>query len=380
MSRRGTITKYDDDQGRTRWRFRVDLAGGRGERRQAKRQGFKTRTAAADAMKILLAHHQGVTVRTDDTLAEYLERWAGQRRDVDQIRASTAASYLAKIRYVKDRRPELRLTDVRPADLTGLYVEMRRDGLGPRTVRYLHTIIRKALADATGQGLLGTNPADAAMPPSAKAAAAAERTIWTAEEGRAFLAWDRLPDNRRACWLLILNAGLRRGELAGLEWGDIDGDTIRIDRTRSMINGELVETPPKSDRSRRTVVLSPDTVVAVKSWKIRQAEKYLRVGLGGGASHYATNAKLRPFPPDDLSHRWKADADAAVEANVVSSYMSLHDGRHWHATQLVANGTDMRTIADRLGHADPGFTLRTYGHSDLDRQRSAVAKLDAAVL
>lgn len=376
MARRGTITKYTDDHGQQKWRFRVDIAGGRGNRRQVKRQGFDTRTQASHELDLVLAQHDGVSVRSDDTLHSYLTRWATQRRDVGQIRASTAASYLAKIRYVKTRRPELRLVDVSSQHLTDLYAEMMKDGLSARTVRYLHTVIRKALDDAAGQGMLGTNPAIAAMPPSAKAATAAERSIWTATEGRAFLAWDGIPENRRACWLLVLNGGLRRGELAGLRWANIDGDEIRIEHTRATVDGEAVESGPKTDRSRRTVILPPSTAAAVKKWRTRQAKDYFRLGLGGGASHYATNARLQPFPPDDLSHRWKSDVEAAMKADIVSSYMTLHDGRHWHATQLVANGVDMRTVADRLGHTDPGFTLRVYGHSDLERQRLAAATFD----
>jgi len=377
MATRGTITKYVDKTGRSRWRFRLDIVGGRGQRRQVKRQGFATRHQAATALELVAAQNAGVTARTTDTLHTYLHRWATQRGEVDQIRASTVASYLSKLKHLQHRRPALLLTDTRPEHLTGLYAEMRREGLGPRTVRYLHVIIRKGLDDAVRQGLLGANPAAAAMPPSAKAAAAPERTIWTEAEGRRFANWTGVPDNRRACWMLALNTGLRRGELAGLQWADIEDDTMRIERSRVTVNSRTETAKPKTERSRRTVVLSPDTVTAVKSWRVKQAETFLSIGLGGGAVWFATNAKLRPSPPDDLSHRWKHDATAALQAGIVDSYMTLHDARHWHASQLVAAGVDMRTIADRLGHVDPGFTLRTYGHSDLERQRTAAAQLDA---
>jgi hypothetical protein len=68
MPRRGTISKYTDDHGHQKWRFRVDIAGGRGNRRQVKRQGFDTRTAAGNALDLVLAQHDGVSVRSDPDL------------------------------------------------------------------------------------------------------------------------------------------------------------------------------------------------------------------------------------------------------------------------------------------------------------------------
>ncbi len=380
---RGSVTKYDDHAGRRRWRYRVDVAGGRGARRQVERRGFLTKREAEAAMDLVTEEHAGITEHTDEMLTGFLNRWATHRSDVGAIKPPTAWSYLGAFHNARSELAGLELVKTTPSDLNTVYASMARTGgrtgtgRSPRTIRFLHTLIRAALDDAVAQGLLGRNPARAATPPSAKAATAAERQIWTPDEGRAFLAWDKLPENRRACWLLVLNAGLRRGELAGLTWEDLDGDVLSISRIRATVAGDVIEGTPKTERSCRDIVLSEATLGSVRSWWRQQAAQFLAVGLGGGATYVATNRNLKPFPPDDLSHRWRKDVLNAVDAGIVDTYMTLHDGRHWHATQLVAAGIDMRTIADRLGHADPGFTLRTYGHSDLNRQRAAAATLDA---
>lgn len=382
--RRGTVSKYQTETTGTFWRFVIDVGGGRNDRRQIERRGFRTKREAETAMMLVVEEHAGITEHTDEMLLGFLNRWATHRRDVKAIKPPTADSYLHAFHNARRELAGLELVKTTPADLNNVYAAMARtggrtgDGRSPRTIRYLHTLIRAALDDALAQGLLGRNPARAATPPSAKAATAAERQIWSPEEGRAFLAWDQIPANRRACWLLVLNAGLRRGELAGLTWDDLKDDVLHITRIRTTVAGDVIEGTPKTERSRRDIVLSGTTLAGVRSWWRQQAAQFLAVGLGGGATYVATNRNLKPFPPDDLTHRWRADVLAAVDAGIVDQYMTLHDGRHWHATQLVAAGIDMRTIADRLGHADPGFTLRTYGHSDLNRQRAAAATLDIA--
>ena len=90
-----------------------------------------------------------------------------------------------------------------------------------------------------------------------------------------------------------------------------------------------------------------------------------------------TDNKLNPGYPDALSRAWIRDAEAAVERALVSARMTLHDCRHWHATQLVRAGVDLNTVSNRLGHSTPAFTLSVYGHSDDEQDRRAAAAIGA---
>ena len=80
-----------------------------------------------------------------------------------------------------------------------------------------------------------------------------------------------------------------------------------------------------------------------------------------------------------MTQAWAKDVKRAVDGGVVPARMRLHDCRHWHATQLVAAGVDLNTVADRLGHATAAFTLSVYGHSDAARDEAAAAAVESAL-
>ena len=78
-----------------------------------------------------------------------------------------------------------------------------------------------------------------------------------------------------------------------------------------------------------------------------------------------------------MTRAWARDAKRAVAEGLATNPMRLHDVRHWHATQLVAANTDIRTVADRLGHADAAVTINTYAHSSSESDRAAAAAIEA---
>ena len=92
-----------------------------------------------------------------------------------------------------------------------------------------------------------------------------------------------------------------------------------------------------------------------------------------------TNATLERWHPTALGAEWRKDAKRAVEAGLVAEPMRLHDCRHWNATQLVAAGVDLNTVANRLGHQTPAFTLAVCGHSDAARDEAAASALGSVL-
>ena len=151
------------------------------------------------------------------------------------LRPGTLRSYRFNVKlYIAPHIGELPLSEVTPQQLNALYQTLlqsgRRDrsrGVGPRSVRYAHTIRRRALADAVRLGLIETNAALSADPPSARAAKAAPRPTWSAEELRRFLA-KTMTDPYYAAYYLALSTGVRRSELLGLRWCDVE-----LERQRS---------------------------------------------------------------------------------------------------------------------------------------------------
>ncbi|MDV3215235.1 tyrosine-type recombinase/integrase [Mycobacterium avium] len=236
-------------------------------------------------------------------------------------------------------------------------------GVSARTVVTMLVVLSSALDDAMAQGLVARNVARLVKRPKITAA---EMATWTPDEAdrlRAHISSDRLA----ACWLLTL-AGLRRSEVLGLRWADVDHDaaTITVSQGRVVVGGGTVTGAPKSIRSARTLPMPPDVMAALRAFKTRQAEE--RLALGGGwpdTGLVAVNADGSPIRPETYSKAFAAHC-AAAGVPVIR----LHDVRHTAATMLLDMGLPVLTVAKWLGH-DPAITLRVYGHVYDDALASA---------
>lgn len=236
-------------------------------------------------------------------------------------------------------------------------------GISARTIVSMLVVLSSALDDAVAQGLVARNVARLVKRPKITAA---EMSTWTPEQAatfRAHVAGDRLA----ACWLLTL-AGLRRSEVLGLRWADVDLDagTITVAQGRVVVGGGTVTGAPKSTRSARTLRMPRDVLTPLRAFKTRQAEEHL--ALGGGwpdTGLVAVNADGSPIRPETYSKAFAAHC-AAARVPVIR----LHDVRHTAATMLLDGGTTPSATAKWLGH-DPAITLRVYGHVYDDALASA---------
>lgn len=249
-------------------------------------------------------------------------------------------------------------------------------GLSARSVRYLHSIIHAALADALRWDLVLRNVADAATPPSHSAAKARPPKTWSAPELRVFLesvAGERLS----AMWLLFATSGLRRGETLALRWSSLDLDTGRLSvrEARVVAGYDVVESAPKSERGKRSVALDPGTVAALRAHRKRQLEERLAWGPAYDDGGYVfCREDGRPLHPDAVS-KWFT---AAVEGVDVPR-ITLHGMRHTWASLALQAGVNPKVVSERLGHATVGFTLDVYSHVMPGLQEDAAAKVAALV-
>ena len=202
-----------------------------------------------------------------------------------QARATTYASYQTQITtHVVPGLGSVELQRLSPAQLNAFYRRLlaggRRDGQGlaPKTVKNIHAILHRALKDAVRWGYVVRNVADAVEPPKGRSP---EMRVWTPEQLRAFLANART-DRLYAAWLLVATTGMRRGELAGLRWIDLDLDAGRASprRPRVVVNYAVEVSEPKTAKGRRSVALDALTVAALREHKERQAEDRAVVGPG----------------------------------------------------------------------------------------------------
>ena len=366
MSTQGSIRK--DASGA--WFFIVDGAGPDGKRKQIRRRGFPTKKAAQAALTILQGDTQrgGYVAPLRSTLGHFLlDEWLPARSL--SLRPSTAACYEQLIRnYVLPTIGGFRLQAIDGAILNRLYGDLltngrttarkgRGPGLSTKTVRNLHGVLTKAFRDGVRWGHLQRNPCDAADPPKGSSP---EMKAWSAEELRTFSK--SVASHRwSAIWALIATTGMRRGEILGLRWSDVDldGRTVKIRSTRIRFSTVIATSTPKTARGNLTVAIGPAIEAALRVWKRHQAVERLAVGEGWSDRDglVVTNVDGSAPNPEAFSNLF---GDLARRAGL--PVIRLHDLRHSYATAALAAGVPVKVVSQRIGHADVGVTLKVYAH------------------
>ena len=376
---RGHIRKRGNN-----WAVVVDVGHGEaGQRRQKWQGGFTTRRDAQQALTAILGQvQQGTYVEASkQTLAQFMRQW------LDSIRASVRPSTWAAYKMLAEAHilPALGAIPVQrlaASRLNSFYADLlengRRNDKGPlsaRTVRYAHATLHKALADGVRMGLLSRNVAQQATPPAPTPRR--EPRTWTAEELRHFL--ESVQDDRLyGAYVLAATTGLRRGEVLGLTWRNVDLGASRIAVTQAIIpvNGAVTYSTPKTAKGRRSVALDAFTVNVLRAHRVRQLEERLVLGLGTPAEDALVFTDLdgSPLHPD----RFSASFDRLVKAAGVPR-IRLHDLRHTHATLALQAGVHPKVVSERLGHSNIAITLDTYSHAIPALEEEAAAKVAALV-
>jgi len=380
------ITKYTTSDGRTFWQYVVDLGDDpeTGRRRQRRKRGFNTQTEAAAALdEARRAIEAGGFLFDVEhmTFIEYLEVWLEGLPQTD-MKPRTISDYRNETRrYIKPHLGDVKLTKLTPLHLERLYRTLMAEGgqngrpLSPKTVLRVHRVIRKAIGDAERKGILQRNVARLADKPSI-AQLDTERPAWTPDELRTFLDAAK-GDELFALYRLAALTGMRRGELCGLRWEDVDftGQTVRVRKALAMINGTPSVATPKSRRSRRVIDIDERTTQILHEHRERQLEAAEFVGAGWHETGYVFTTVIGTHQhPDNVSKRF-----VALVRSVNVTYLTLHGLRHTHATHLLAMGKNPRMVSERLGHADVAFTLQVYGHVLPGHQREAAQAAAALV-
>lgn len=387
QSGEGSISQYETKAGPrflTKYAFTADD----GTRKHALKRGFTTRKAAADYLRDQVTKVQrGEHVAPNRlTVEEHFAQWLdGLRKE-----PSTVASYRKNVRlHVIPHLGALRLEQVTGTRLTKLYRHLEtvgridgRGGLSARTVRYIHTIIHAGLGAAVRDGLVLSNAANKADPPSAKQAASPEMQYWTADQLRTFLAHDA--DHELAiAWRLLANTGMRRGEALALRWSDVDWTTGRVSVRRSItpvrtkgVGEELVVGSPKSGRA-RVVDLDPVTLSALRSHRSARGEISLDFARDDALVLGTVDGQVRH--PERFTRSWQAAVDRAIRDVPDLPKIRLHDLRHTHATILLGAGIPVKVVSERLGHANATITLGVYAHVMPGMQAEAAATFASLV-
>lgn len=256
-------------------------------------------------------------------------------------------------------------------DLDALYAAMGRAGKSPYVIRHSHSAIRAALSTARRWGWVPTNVAEDARPPKLPEQEVTAAT--TAQVRKLIDALERTDPDLAHIVLIGALTGCRRGELCGLKWSDWDGDRLHVRRRVIEAAGKVSERDSTKSGKGKRIVMDPLGIATLKRLRALQAARAKGLGTKLPDDGYMLSVDGLGGAP----RRPKVVSDAVAEAARKSKMpeIHLHGLRHYAATELIAAGQDVRTVANRLGHADPALTLRVYSHVIEDREREAAATL-----
>jgi integrase len=370
---KGTIWKRQGKRG-VSYTARVDLGPDpvSGKRRQ-RAETFRTRKEAeAELAKWIADIERGTAVDAARiSLGEYLTGWLDSLRE--GVGPATRRRYNDLLRrHVIPHVGHVPMAKLAPQHVRQLQSDRLDAGLSSTTVAFLHATLHRALKDAEVDGLIPRNVAKHVRPPRR---VRPEYKTWTAQQAAAFLAAAE-EDDYAALWRLALLTGMRRGEILGLRWEDVDLDKGALAVRRTLSRGATARYEPhapKTASGRRSVALQGSAVEALRRHRTAQLEHRLLVGAAYQDQGYVfTTPEGRPLHPNTVALHFSRVSDRAGLPR-----LRFHDLRHTSATLMLANGEHPKKVQERLGHANISITLDRYSHVTMDMQREAAERLDA---
>jgi integrase len=197
-----------------------------------------------------------------------------------------------------------------------------------------------------------------------------EMTTWDADQARRFLAVASTGSAYGPIWMVALATGMRRGELLGLRWQDVDLERgiVHVRQSAGRVRGKMVLSQPKSRAGKRVIPLQAAVVAALRDHKVRQNERRLTLGAAWEDHDLVfAAASGRPINPSNLRRDF---VTLAKRAGV--PMIRIHDQRHTYATLGLSSGASLKALSESMGHAQTSITINTYAHA-LPHQRREVA-------
>jgi len=362
----GTIVQRKDG----RWAAAISV----GSRR---RKWFYGATREEVHRKLTTAIHAANTTGLADahglTVGAFLKQWLSEVAQ-PSVRPWTYHGYEVHVRlHINPVLGTIPLERLEPLHVQSLINRKLKDGLSPKTVRYIRGTLRTALNQAVRWGLVARNAAALVDGPRVPSF---EIQPFSPEEARRFLTAAK---NHRleALYSVALTLGLRQGEALGLRWQDVDLQMgyLRVARQLQRFNGvfELVE--PKTTRSRRTIVMPPSVTRVLAQHRSRQDQERDAAGPAwkeGGLVF--TRPDGYPLDGTVVTHQFHRFLEQAQLPQ-----RRFHDLRHSCATLLLAQGVSPRVVMEILGHSQIALTMNTYTHVVSDLRRDAAARMESVL-
>ncbi|MFC1848365.1 tyrosine-type recombinase/integrase [Chloroflexota bacterium] len=312
------------------------------------------------------------------TVRGYLEQWLADYAAIN-VRPRTYERYQEIVRaHLIPAFGSIPLTGLQPHHVQSYYskalVSGRRDGRGglsARTVHHHHRVLFEALKYAIKHDMLIRNICESVDPPrpeyrqmSATDAQGVNKILEAVKDTLYY-----------PLFYTAIYTGLRRSELLALSWKNVDLDfaTLAVTETiHQLKSGELVFNPPKSNRGKRSVALSPSLAIMLREHKAKQTAFRERLGVKSHDNDLVfSNLDGAPLQPDIITRKFRR-----VAHSVGLPKLRFHDLRHTHATLMLQQGINVKVISERLGHSSIAITLDTYSHVLPGMQEAAAQRFE----
>ena len=343
-------------------------------KRRERSETFKTKREAKAALARWQTEiERGMFVdRSTQTVADLLRYWL--ETSIKHNRSqNTYVNYRYHVNgHLIPALGHIQVQKLMVAQVQQFYADKIEGGAGRRTVELCHLCLHRALDTAVHLGVVGRNVTDAVQAPKTSRE---ERRAWSREEVRRFLAVAR-ESHYGPVWLLMATTGMRRGEVLGLRWKDVnlDGGVLVVQQAIVAIDGRMTVAPPKRGK-RRLIPLSAEVVAALREHRRTQDERRAALGTVWADNDLVFPSEVgTPVNARNLDREFRRFIERAGVPPI-----PIHSVRHTVATLAVAAGEDVRTVADLLGH-NTQVLMNTYAHVLAHRKAEVITTISELVL
>ena len=358
MSKRARHTGSIQERSKGSWRIRYWLTlDTDGKQKQATETVRGTRKEAESVLRDRInASEKGLSPASKkETVSQFIHRWLND--EVAHARRPRTYQFYEMINrlYIQPVIGNVQLKGLTPGHIQQVIGSVLDKELSPSTARRTYATLHRALECALKWGDVYRNVCDAIDAPRE-----AHNEVNPPDKDTVKVLLDKAIETPyRAAFWLSAYTGMRRGEIAGLQWKyvDLDKGYLSVVFANGRVDRKLTLTEVKSNTSRRMLTLDPTTIGVLRKHLAAQSEHRLKLG-----SAYEDNGLVFPSPrgrlldPDILTKAWKRLCKA------LGVQYKLHDLRHHHATALIEAGVHIKTVQNRLGHSSPALTMAVYAH------------------
>ncbi|MCA1027312.1 site-specific integrase [Cytobacillus kochii] len=356
-------------KGETYYYYAFEVKDSNGKRKTIKKRGFKGKKVARDAeSQARLEWQNGRYVEPNQLLfGEFITTWLKNKQNISEGTRHTNDGHLRN--HIIPEIGHIPLQKVKAEHIEGLISALYKKGLAEGTVRKIYNLVQTCFKSAEKKEYIGKNPFnildDGAKPKVSKK----KMDYWTKEEVKFFL--NRVDNRFRIMYVLAIYTGMRRGEIIGLTWKNIDFDskTIRVSQTLKHIEGFKGEV--KTASGYRTVSISDSLIIELKKHRAMILKEKLACSDYEDFDLVVCHKDGRPINTGNFTRNWQR-----ILEKTDARPIRFHDLRHTCASLLFSAGVHPKVVQEQLGHASIKITLDTYSHMQPNMQAEAAKALD----